>query len=774
MKSRTGFGMSGAAVAIMAGTLLLAAGTARAVTRTWDGGGGDNLASTAENWSDDTRPTSSDHVVLNSTTNKNMTWDFPTSGLPDTVASWTQTEDYTGTVTFQTVYGASGFTNFTVAGNVVIEGGSWTHTANSTVETNRLCVTVNGSLSIGSSGRVDVVARGYAAGTTSSSGPGWTASDRAGGGHGGQGGCNYAGQGRGAIYGSLANPTNLGSGGNAAGGGAGGGAVRLVVTNALVINGTITAAGGSATGSTGGGSGGSIWISAGSLAGSGSGSINADGGKGGWGGGGGAGGRIAVVLSGSDDFGGVTFSALGGDKGTSPDLEEPGAAGTVFLKGANDDYGHLRVNAGARLTSSLTLLTTGTNQFNSITLTNGAVFGATGTAVLDLTNAPTIRTYGGSVPLPGRLILRHGGSAITGLEGLWTNGVMSGAYTLSLVGTNALVWNGNLTLTNGAVLAHERNLGAGLSNSVNLSVQGDLTVATNAAIRVDGQGYRPGSGPGKATANRDGGGHGGTGGRDYDSKGGGAVYGSVTAPANAGSGGSGAIIFSAGGGAVRLVVTNALTVNGMISAAGQTTSQGGGSGGSIWISANSMAGSGSINADGGKGGHDAGGGGGGRIAVVLSGSDNFGGVTFSALGGDRGGTGSSRPGAAGTIYRAGASIPAGAGTVTVNNGSRDSGTTYTALPAFSNSTEIIANTAWSTTNNARIGMTTNTTIASLTLNTGGSLELAGWTLTVKALTVTNRVYKGGVYTPADINRLTDGVGGGKVVVQTGGTVVTFR
>ena len=45
----------------------LFAHVAEAATRTWDGGGGDNLASTAANWSGDTTPVAADDIVLDAT-----------------------------------------------------------------------------------------------------------------------------------------------------------------------------------------------------------------------------------------------------------------------------------------------------------------------------------------------------------------------------------------------------------------------------------------------------------------------------------------------------------------------------------------------------------------------------------------------------------------------------------------------------------------------------------------------------------------------------------
>jgi len=117
----------------------------------------------------------------------------------------------------------------------------------------------------------------------------------AGGGHGGDGGNSgtFAG---GLSYGSVTQPITLGSGGGSwfsNPGGAGGGAVRLIVSGALTLNGSIVAIGVQPGPAAGAGAGGSIWISAGSL--SGTGTLQARGGNGGqnsWGGGGG--GRIAV------------------------------------------------------------------------------------------------------------------------------------------------------------------------------------------------------------------------------------------------------------------------------------------------------------------------------------------------------------------------------------------------------------------------------------------------------------------------------------------------
>jgi hypothetical protein len=117
---------------------------------------------------------------------------------------------------------------------------------------------------------------------------------------------------------------------------------------------------------------------------------------------------------------------------------------------------------------------------------------------------------------------------------------------------------------------------------------------------------------------------------------GGTTYGSATRPVDRGSrgGASGSFGGSEGGGAVHLVVGGTLNVNGGILANGNPGTQeqsGGGSGGSIWISAASIGGTGAIQANGGAGElYDGGGGGGGRIAIY-SPSNAFAG-TLSAAG----------------------------------------------------------------------------------------------------------------------------------------------
>ena len=78
----------------------LAGATWAATTRTWNNGAWDSL------------PAATDDIIVVQGTG-NLTW---SNTFPATVASWTQDATYSGTATFTTVYGATGFTTFTVSG----------------------------------------------------------------------------------------------------------------------------------------------------------------------------------------------------------------------------------------------------------------------------------------------------------------------------------------------------------------------------------------------------------------------------------------------------------------------------------------------------------------------------------------------------------------------------------------------------------------------------------------------------------------------------------
>jgi len=103
-----------------------------------------------------------------------------------------------------------------------------------------------------------------------------------------------------------------------------------------------------------------------------------------------------------------------------------------------------------------------------------------------------------------------------------------------------------------------------------------------------------------------------------------APYGSIKAPNKYGSNGAGATSTAGrGGGQIKIIVTNTLTVDGSIDMSADTG--GAGSGGSIWVQAATITGNGFMKAEGNLGG------GGGRIAAIASQTYSFTG-TASAKG----------------------------------------------------------------------------------------------------------------------------------------------
>ena len=237
-----------------------------------------------------------------------------------------------------------------------------------------------------------------------------------------------------------------------------------------------------------------------------------------------------------------------------------------------------------------------------------------------------------------------------------TNTPVSAAETFALTvsggatvnsSSSALILSG-LLIDSGATLTH-----LSTQSILDLTVLGDAVVQTNGFISVDAKGYNGAQGgPGAGlmlTNDGSGGGYGGTGGASASGTPGGSTYGSASQPVDLGSRGglnpaySG---FCQGGGSVLLRVTGTLTVNGEISANGNSAlfeGGGGGAGGSIWLTARQIDGFGLITANGGQGEDSGGGGGGGGRIAINSRTNNFVGAIYA-----RGGVGAN-PGQNGTV-----------------------------------------------------------------------------------------------------------------------------
>jgi len=420
-------------------------------------------------------------------------------------------------------------------------------------------VNVTGNATIDAGGAISVDGTGSGASSGTGAGATYSGSIKGGGGHGGFGAANPSGYG--GAYDSIQSPFTAGSGGsNGSGsstapyGGAGGGALRLNVTGTLAVNGRVSANGNNGDINSGGGSGGSLWITAGTLAGSGT--ISANGGSGNGLGGGGGGGRISLGYT-TSAFNGLASACGGGGYAG-------GGAGTIYTKANNQSVGQLLVN-------------------------NGGLSG---------TNTPLSSVYG--TPASPFNITVGGGAVVCPQPSF---PVLS-----------------NLTITAGGLFTSL----SGQSN-LDLVVLANVDVAAGGAMAVDANGFAQANGPGagqSAGGSGSGAGYGGLGGASSTAPGG-TNYGLAQQPVDQGSGGgfgSGPLYGgSQGGGAIRLNVGGVLTVDGQISANGNWGLQdnsGGGSGGSIWVTAGTLAGNGQITADGGEGElYDGGGGAGGRIAL---------------------------------------------------------------------------------------------------------------------------------------------------------------
>jgi hypothetical protein len=417
--------------------------------------------------------------------------------------------------------------------------------------------------------------------------------------------------------------------------------VRLRVGGTLTVNGSINANAQNYVnlGPQSGGSGGSIYLTTGTLAGSGT--ITSNGGAAyGYDGGAGGGGRIAVYYT-TNNLNTANITAYGG--ANTPGF---GGAGTIYLKSTAQTNGTLKVDNNnnthfANYYNGFTPLF-GTYTFDSIILSN---YGN-----LEIGSSTNLTAT--SIDWATKGILTDNGG---------TYSLLSGGGTLSIPATAILYANAVRTwssITLDGTMTHDSNLATEVSK-MNITVSGNMSIGTSGRVDVSYRGYSAGRGPGAPSginqADRGGGGYGGEGGKGAIQDGGG-VYGSITQPVDLGSGGGTygyeRIYYSgAGGGAAKITVNGTLTVNGSIQANGQAAnsyniSEGGGTGGSIYLIVDTLNGSGTINANGGAS-YDSsgGGGGGGRIAVYYT-TNSFSTSSITSYGGASG----RGHGGAGTVF----------------------------------------------------------------------------------------------------------------------------
>ncbi len=439
-----------------------------------------------------------------------------------------------------------------------------------------------------------------------------------GGAHGGAGGsANGAG---GNIYDDPIWPTQPGSAGGTSDNGTfyghGGGAIQIHVKNQFYLDGRVTASGLFGDSDFAGGAGGSILVETHELVGSGL--FRADGGAClNNSSGGGGGGRIALYYEEAANFTGFRNTSATGGSGAQ--AGQPGTIALIWREGAKR---HLTVY------QNLVFYPDSTVSYDSINVDQGTFAVGSKSSITATTFTATNNS-----------VLSIGGGSTVQVD------------TLSLLTTSTLWTLG--TDNTGLV----DNVWAGKGGTFTV---GDLTVDATSRITADGQGYtagyfRDGNGPGGGRNGgwygSGGGGHGGVGGNANSA--GGPSYDSPTWPVELGSAGGSSDqgdLMGHGGGAIQLFVEGTFTLEGVISANGSDSiwDYGGGSGGSIAVKTNVLAGTGFFRANGGTClFNNSGGGGGGRIAVYYNAGSGFTGWKTSTA---NSGTGSQMGGRGTTLF----------------------------------------------------------------------------------------------------------------------------
>ena len=413
--------------------LAVAAVSADAATRYWVGSGGNwsdnaNWASFSGGGGGATAPGVSDDVIFDGAGTGNSVVDASASA---TVNSVTVSGGYTGTITQNRDLGttsdflmAAGTWQFTAGTPADLSVGGNMSLTDSTIYCQYSSISGNGTgrtfnvtgdLTVGTGVTIDGIGLGF----NTSQGPGKPVGASGGSGHGGEGGFwnHYqAGGPGGPCYGSVTNPSSLGSGGYRE---KGGGAVRLDVGGTVTVDGTINMDGNSSsTGDRGGGAGGAIYINATSVLGSGT--LRAKGSKtlnanafapGG-------GGRVAIHYATTLGLPLANISVASVD---AHYYGQDGAAGTLYVKKGSDALGTLFVDND-----------------NVPTAAGGGWPKPTTTINSDVTDVPA-----GNVLIRdlGDLQVESGQTLV--VQGYWTN---SAAFTADAGSTFELAGTGTSTL----------------------------------------------------------------------------------------------------------------------------------------------------------------------------------------------------------------------------------------------------------------------------------------------------------------------------------------
>src|SRR4029077_12332347 len=260
---------------------------------------------------------------------------------------------------------------------ILLNGAVLTHAPTTSTKLNRLEITVNGTLQVDATSRIDVTGRGFLGGGQPGNpfgnsgitlGLAQGSGTAIGASYGGAGGFANSGPVN-AGYGDFRNPSDPGSGGGTISriGGSGGGLIRITAQT-MDLNGQIKADGGAPLGDSfaAAGSGGGIRIDVGTLRGVGQITANApsslafSGGSGG--------GRIALYYQVASTFDLSRINAFGG-AGTSGNPN--GGAGTVYLQGPGREVGELIVDNNSLAAAATTVLQGGQLNLTNLTVRRG-------------------------------------------------------------------------------------------------------------------------------------------------------------------------------------------------------------------------------------------------------------------------------------------------------------------------------------------------------------------------------------------------------------------
>lgn len=374
---------------------------------------------------------------------------------------------------------------------------------------------------------------------------------------------------------------------------------------------------------------------------------------------------------------------------------------------------------------------------------------------------------------PRRQNFYVGDGGIASLQ-LGSDGINDYTFGSVVIGPNGRLvidsYTRTVILGNAGATAAVGRVASLLLDTLDVQTTGTLTAKGNGFIDMYTKWSYPAWGPGFAWDASHGASHGGMGGSGGVLAGALAPpYGAITRPVTLGSGAT-----SDGGGAV-VLVSNAVHVDGLITADGDVSvNLGGGSGGSVMITAGTLSGAGEVSARGGarrttQAGKGSGGG--GRVAVILTEGTETGGVRFYAHGGNL-----SNCGAAGSLFvRVPGDPDAGGRVVFDNNGYATLTNSFSVFPGEDDlpKAQVVV-----TNDGTRVNLSVDARCQELTLDDGVVFNLNGRTLQTDRLTIDGTRYPANTYAasvlPSEV--IDEEAGAGRIVVlgNRAGTVIVIR